>query len=268
MEPTPLSEILPASSQAGTDRALPEAKQTTETPPAQAEAKPDTPESKDEKSGEKATPPVAEQDEPKVVPRKAHEDERRKRQQLEAELAEIKAQMAAKQQPETPPDDPLSEDKFYADPIGTIRKLNELNEQAALRNRVELSEAFARKQYADYDEAITAFAEAARFDPQLQAIAKTSPAPALFAYEQGKRIAEARKLQATDPAELRASIEAEVRAKIEAEYAAKAKAEADKQAAVAAASRPSLTQARDQGGRFAPPPFAGPTPLEHILPPR
>lgn len=259
-DPTPLSAIFdaPASSPAA------QAEPAQQPEPEKVAAAPQA----TEQSGENAAPPAAEakaEQAAGMVPQKALEDERHKRQQLEKQLAELMA--ANKPQQPAPP--PVEEPPSYTmfdhpeGPEGFIRDQISRVEQGRIRDRVEMSEALVRQQNGDYDQVVSAFAQAAQIDPALRNAALNHPNPALFAYETGKRIAAAQQLQA-DPAEYRAKVEAEIRAQIEAEYKAKAEAEAAKQAEIAKAARPNLNQSRDSGGRFAPG-WSGPTPLDQLI---
>jgi hypothetical protein len=82
-------------------------------------------------------------------------------------------------------------------------------------NRVMTSQAIMRMQHQDYDEAETAFVEAAQANPSLWAKLEQHPFPAQFAYEIGKQSKQIAAI-AADPA----AYEAALRQKILAELAA------------------------------------------------
>jgi hypothetical protein len=253
-EPTPLGDIVGQGS----------ASKAQETAPVEKPS-PD-PVVNDEQplqSGEKDGPPpqdaqpMSRADEGKDSALKA---ERVKRQELEARLEQYERLLKQQQQsqPEAEP-----EAGFYEDPEGFVNRRLSAVEEKHLQRTALMSEELVKAQFPDYADAAKAFVEVAQADPALAYQMKTSPNPALFAYQMGKQIAEARALQA-DPTSYRAKIEADIRAKIEAEYAEKAKADEK----LSLAARQSINSARDGGGRFKAETFTGPTPLSQILGPK
>lgn len=160
-----------------------------------------------EDTGEKAAPPTAKQETQEAkptattaddaedgppVPRKALLDERRKRQDLEHALAELKGQISVYQStvqrpamPPPPPPEPADK-RFYGDPITYIkeevgRAAKEMRDWVINRSEYE-----ARKQYSDYDAKLEGFAKAAKQDQSLWAKLNAHPAPAFYAYEIGQ----------------------------------------------------------------------------------
>jgi hypothetical protein len=167
----------------------------------------------DKPAEEAASAPPA-QEEPNV-PVKALQEERRKRQELEQQVAAMQAQFA-QQQPQTPTPE------FWDDPQGFMAKqleqhteqvIQRFQEQQAME-RINASETAAKGKYADYDDAFHAFRQAASASPALVQQMKASPDPAEFAYRTGKRSMDLEKVGSIDEllkAE-RAKWEAEVKA--------------------------------------------------------
>lgn len=209
------------------------------------------------------TAPPAEQvssEQPKegqLIPRAALEDERKKRQERDREVAEYKRQLdeamrlieQAKQpkQVEQPPDWLLEPDK-------AAQHQQTVFQQELFQTRVHLSQEMMRAAKPDYDEMEELFASEAAKDPSLQAQLLRHPAPAKFAYETGQRIKAFREI-GDDPTSYRAKIEQEILAKYGlTPNGQAAPAAAPPKAAVNApkslASVPSAAP-RDQQGRFA-----------------
>lgn len=179
-----------------------------------------------EEAAPEAEPEVAEQPEPEAtpapeksetVPLAAMVAERKKRQQLEAQLRELQ-----EQQPK--PD-------FYADPE---KYLKDTLSQHTLR----MSAAMVEAQHPDFKEKLAVFLEEAAGNPLLQAELESHPHPALYAYQQAQRIEEFRQLKDVDS--YKAKVRAEVEAAVRAEYEAKAK----QKQALKASLPPDLTNAR------------------------
>lgn len=166
-----------------------------------------------EKEQPSAPPAEATDDAPppgKWIPLKAHEDERKKRQELERRLAEYERQIQQpKQQPPPPPD-------WIADPEGAAERMRlELAEQH-YRFRVDTGFELLRERYADLDEVTDFFASVARQDPRLAAQVRDHPNPVKFAYDMGRKIKAMQEI-GSDPDAYRKRLEDEVRAKVLAE---------------------------------------------------
>lgn len=134
--------------------------------------------------------------------KQAYLAERRKRQEVEAELAR-------KSQEEKPFLGEEYEQRFTE----TESKF----EQRLLNQKLDLSEAFAREKYADFDDKLAVFADMVKDNPDLYRQMVQQINPADFAY---KTAVNQQKLKDMgDPSEyekkLRAQIEAEVKAKYE-----------------------------------------------------
>jgi hypothetical protein len=116
----------------------------------------------EEVTGEEAeTPAAKEEDESGHIPKKALIDERRKRQALEAEVAELKK---GKPEEEVEPD------------LGT----------SLLRERINLSRELMLETKPDYEEMETVFLDMAKENPSLVTEMNKSPNPAKFAYTKAK----------------------------------------------------------------------------------
>jgi len=129
--------------------------------------------------------------------------ERRKRQELEKQLATFQAQQAPA------PD-------FYADPENYIQ--NTLKQ-----NSLQMSVAMVEAQHPDFRDKLAVFLEEVNVNPVLMAQLEAHPHPALFAYQQASKIEQFRKMQDLPAfeAQLRAEIEARVRAEIGSATSAK-----------------------------------------------
>jgi len=147
-------------------------------------------------------------------------DERRKRQELERQLAEYRAK------PETPaPQEPPK--AFWDDPEGAVAKINKQIQDARTEDnqklaqvltaqRLNFSEMLARQKYQDFEEHVGAFKEMLESTPGLYHQFMAAPDPAEFAYKTGKTHKEIQAAGSLD--ELRARIEKETRIKLEQEY--------------------------------------------------
>ena len=146
------------------------------------------------------------------------QDEVAKRQAAEARAQALEQQIA-QQKPEPLPD-------LYDNPEEFAAKIESRIEgkvsQALQQERMNSSEIVMRATVGDesYDEAVNAFVEAAKTDQALGNAAFSSPAPAKYAYDQGKAIL-FKKEVGNDPAAYRAKVEAEVREKLLAEQGVK-----------------------------------------------
>lgn len=226
-----------------------------------------------------AGPPPAEAPEPEAVPVAALRSEREKRQAAERQAAEharmiadLQAKLAAVQSP--PPSKPDIAKEMWQDPEGPeayAAKLAERQRQEVeaqiVQTRFTLSESYARRQYADFDQVAEVFGKAVEAQarglgvaPQetpLAAGLRKHPDPAQFAYEMGKKAMTFARI-GDDP---EAFIASEVQKRVQAALAAA-------QSPEASPSLPaSLASVRSTGGR-TPAGFAGPTPLEAIIGPR
>lgn len=155
---------------------------------------------------EEAPPPDAskEKSEPKEEWTKAAViDERRKRQALERELAELRKQQEA--QPKRP--------DLFEDPEGALRHEREQLSQQIHATRLELTQELMRDAHPDYDELESEFIELARENPFLIQQLQQAKNPARFAYETAKKARDAAALKDVD--KLKADLEAKLRAELE-----------------------------------------------------
>jgi hypothetical protein len=154
--------------------------ETPETPvETPVETPPEIPE-EDTQTGEDETATPAE---PKSVPLAALLDERRKAQQLKAELEDIKRKLP----PQT------KEPDMYEDPEGykawikaEARREFEEAEKKRWEETVEISRSAMLEKHDDYEKMEKYFLFLSREDESLIKAMKNSNDPALFAYEKGK----------------------------------------------------------------------------------
>lgn len=213
--------------------------------PKQAETK--------EKEQKVDAPPKVEQKKEEFTDReraflKATEEERRKRQALEAELA----QHRQKKEPEG------EKKTFWDDPEGHLKGFEQRLAQREQSLTLQVSERIARSKYQDFDEKIGEFGESLRNTPGLHAQWLASPDPAEFAYKHGQRVKEMREVGDLD--KYREKIEKETRAKLEAEFKAKHEELEKKRAALPG----SLSDIRGTSTQQRPT-YNGPTSLDDIL---
>jgi len=175
----------------------------------------------------------------------AAQEERRKRQGLEAELA------AMRKQP------PAEKKTFWDDPEAALAESEKRVGDAILHTRLGTAEAIARTKYTDFDANIAEFSELMNNVPGVKDQWLAAQDPAEFAYQVGKRQKELKAIGNIE--EYKQRVERETRAKIEAEYKVK---DAERQK-LAADLPVSLNSA--MGGNPSRPVFAGPTSLENIL---
>lgn len=168
-----------------------------------------------------------------TVPLAAMMDERKKRQALERQLAEI-------QQQATPaPSFYQDPERYVGDLVGQVQQTMQYQVYGAL-------EFAAKQQFPDYDEKFSVVEEYAATNPAAVRDVLASPNPALAAYDLGKRLLEYREMQ--NPEAYRAKVEADIRAKLEAEYAARNQ-QAAAEAAKASAIPPDLSTSASVSGK-------------------
>lgn len=126
------------------------------------------------------------------VPRKALEDERRKRQDLERRLEELTR--AAQQPQQQPQHQPPQQQRLpqrpdpWTDPEGAAQYDRMMFQHQLFETRVVTSKEMMRMMKSDFDEVEKVFIEAASNDPYLEQQLVNHPMPARFAYEQGRKI--------------------------------------------------------------------------------
>lgn len=222
-----LDQFLNVAEEAATDAPIEPA--AAEVTPTESEA-----EVKQEQAAEGSTSePVKTEKESGHVPLAALKDEREKRQRLQAELEQLKAQV----KPTPPPD-------MFDDPAAYAADIDRRIDDGTFRASVVVSQAMMRLQHQDYDAMEAKFAEMVQENPILGVQLRSAELPALFAYETAKK---AEKLAAMEnieewEAKKTAELEAKIRAELTAELEAKASA-----AAKGDNLSPSLTKQRADG---------------------
>lgn len=131
--------------------------------------------------------------------------EREKRQRVEAELAELRRQVAGMQRPAAPqpPASQAPPPQFWDDPEGYIANLKaEMGKQVqreVLETKLAVSESGARSRYADYQQMEDVFAQLCDREPALQAKLAQHPDPAEFAYQTARHVVQIQRMR-EDPA--------------------------------------------------------------------
>jgi hypothetical protein len=268
------SESAPAPAPEPATPAAPEAPPAASSP--KPEAKPDPgakaaaakPEPEDD--GE---PPEPLEGEP-VIPRRAYEDERRKRQDWKARAVEAETKhkelvrqledaqrraAAPPPQPQAPPQPPPDP---AVDPRGFAQHLVQQQQAALLNERLNNSEMLLREKIGDekLSEYVNEFRSMAEADPTLFGKLYSQPHPYNWLTREVDRLRLVRDV-GDDPAAFRSKIEAEARAKWEAEAKA-----APPPVSPAAGLQPSLATARSVAGRTAGA-WTGEPSLEDVLAP-
>lgn len=200
------------------------------------EAVAETPEPQQETGEPETATPAAEQpDDGPYVPRKALEDERRKRQAGEQKLQEMNAWIAQQQQAmqrqQQPQLDgpPTPEIDWWSDPEAAAQyqtqqfesRLDQAlaqRDQQMIQMKFELSEEFARTRYEDYDDTIKVFEEAITQMPREQGQMlfdqmKQAANPAAFAYQTAKQMQTMQQV-GSDPNAYREQIRQEILAEM------------------------------------------------------
>jgi hypothetical protein len=258
-----LDSFLASETQAATPepapREAPEPRQEAPEPKAEATRPPEPKPPEDD-----AEPPQALDGEP-VIPRRAYEDERRKRQdwkekaaRLEGELAAYKAQQEQARQPQPEQMPPLAPIDPAQDPVGFTARL----QQVLLNERLNNSEERLREKIGDekLNEYVNEFKQLAQRDQTLFGKLYSQTNPYAWMTREVDRLRHLREV-GDDPSAYRARIEAEARAKWEAEAAAKPPPPSP-----AAGMQPSLATARSVAGRTAST-WTGEPSLEEVLAP-
>lgn len=196
----------------------------------------------------------------------AVQDERRKRQALEQQIAAMR-QAPPQQQPAPNQADGQSGQprKFWDDPEAALAEYHGATvsqaQHIAITARISTSEMLARHRHeaaGDYDTNIEVFKELAQSTPGVMQQWLQSPDPAEFAYRAGKMHRELREVGSLEG--LRAKMEKELRLKIETEFKEKEEAARKERAAIP----PTLSDVRGASQQHRPQ-FAGPTPMSDIL---
>lgn len=154
--------------------------------------------------------------EPDNVPVKALQDERRKRQELEQQIAALQQQV--NQKPEEPAPSMWEDENKWQEHFGT-RITQQATQFASQNARLDTSEMLARQAHAeDFEEAKAEFLKMAEQNPELRQAALSDPHPWEKAYQIYANAKAMKELGATNVADL----EAKIRAKVEEELKANA----------------------------------------------
>lgn len=197
--------------------------------------------------GETETAPPAAEEPQHSIPPKALQEERRKRQELEAKIAEYEARL---NQPQTPPPTIWEDEQGWQQHFGG-QVVSEAVQAATLNARLDMSEMMVRQAHPDFEDKKAAFLDLMNEMPGLREKALGDPHPWQFAYNYVANHQRMNELAATNVAELEAKIEARIRAEFEA-----------KQQPAAPAIPDSLADAQSARGSSVP--FTPPT-LDEIL---
>lgn len=138
---------------------------------------------------------------PQTVPLAALQDERRKRQELEAQIEQLRDQ--------SPKPD------IFEDPDAVLEKLKAEVIGHADQRWINASRAMVMASKPDYVEREAVFMELTQGNPSLVSEMMKADNPALFAYETARKHAEYQDMQNVD--DLKAKMRAEIKAELEAE---------------------------------------------------
>jgi hypothetical protein len=238
-------------------------------PEAKAEPAPKAAAAKSEPDDDGPPPKALEGED--VIPLRAYEDERRKRNdwkekaaRLEGELAAYKRQQEDAQrraaapppQPQQPPPDPATNPQGWAQHVVQQQQAALLNERLN-NSEMMLADKIGAEKLSEYVQEFRGLAEA---DPTLFGKLYSQPHPYAWMTREVDRLRLVRDV-GDDPAAFRAKIEAEARAKWDAEAATK-----PPPVSPAAGLQPSLATARSVAGRTAAA-WTGEPSLEDVLAP-
>lgn len=126
-----------------------------------------------------------------LVPRRALEDERKKRQEYERRFAELERKLQDMQTPPKQPEPPQAPN-VWEDPEGALAFQQQTIQQTFARQmyetRVSLGTEIVKAQHPDYDDVVADFVAQAQVDPALRNAVLQHPNPAAFAYSEGRKI--------------------------------------------------------------------------------
>jgi hypothetical protein len=180
---------------------------------------------------------------------KGLKDERRKRQEAEQAIAELRAELEALKNPPQPPAPPPD---MWEDPQGWQQHFGgEVVSQASLNANLNMSEMLARDKFEDFDEVKAEFLALAEKNPTLGQQALADPHPWRKAYQIAKNHRTMSELGATDVDTLKAKLREEIMAEMAA-------------SAVPQTVPASISGERNVGSRSGPA-WSGPAPLSELL---
>jgi len=214
-----------------------------------------------EKPAEAAKPAAPPQEEMTAKERAAFAaaaDERRKRQALEQELAQLRQA----QQPAKPADPAAPAKTFWDNPDEALKTEEQKRQATMVHTKLMTSEMIARSRYTDFDEKIATFKTLVEQNPALVQAWIASPDPATYAYNLAKNHAELQQVGGLE--EMRKKIEADTAARVRKEVEAEQAAKAAEQEKLRAGLPGSLSDVRGATTGKTPA-WGGPTPLGSIL---
>lgn len=183
---------------------------------------------------------------------KMGEEERRKRQELEREIAQMRSQS---------PKVEGEKKTFWDAPEETLAKFKEEVFGALHQTRLTTSDNLGRSRHQDYDEKVEIFKELCQQTPHLWQQAVNAPDPGEFAYKTGKSHKELQ--DAGDIDSFKEKIEKETRVRVETEMREKLKKEEESRKKEQEALPGSLSKVTGVGNSR--PAWGGPPTLEDIL---
>jgi hypothetical protein len=182
---TDLDTLLSGSAAEAPIHAEPSPAPQAETPPSQAEP---TGETTNSAAPPADAEPTAQSE--SLVPQRALQDERRKRQEYERKLAEMEARIAQLQPRQQQQPEPQPEADWYTNPQAAAQQMQMALRHEVVKSRFEISEAVMSERYDDYTDMREVFTQAAQANPALREQLLQHPNPAKFAYDTGKQIQE------------------------------------------------------------------------------
>lgn len=183
---------------------------------------------------------------------KGLKEEREKRQTLERELANLRQQIEANQQPQAAPPS-IWEDDEGALAYVKNEAVTQAVQQATLNAKLDMSEMMVRQSNADFEEVKAEFLALAQDNPVLVQQALADPHPWNKAYQIAKNARTMRDLGATDLDTLKAKMREELLAEMQAQVPA-----------APAGLPPTLSTQRNVGQRTGPA-WSGPRSLDELL---
>lgn len=216
-----------------------------ETPQTGVEPQPEPSEAEEAEAG----PPPA--DDAQKGLQAALSAERKKRQEIEAQVESLRREMQAKPaEPAQPPPSLWEDDQAWQQHFGG-QVVSQAVQQATLNARLDMSEMMARQANPDFEEMKAEFVKMMQENPVLQQQALGDPHPWQKAYQIAKNARTMQELGATDIQTLEAKIRDQIMAEMQAQPAA-------------TRIPPSLSTTRNVSSRNGPA-WTGPKPLGDLL---
>lgn len=150
--------------------------------------------------------PAQEAPEGDYIPKKAHLEERRKRQEAERRLKELEDRLNHQPQHVEPP-------SWDMDPQSAAAQLHNQFAMQLFETKVATSEMLMRERHQDYDDIVAEFSEQARANPALIQQMMQHPSPAKFAYETGRQLRLMTEI-GTDPEAYKAKLREQILAEL------------------------------------------------------